>query len=310
MGVLPPRLRSRGPLPRRLRRVASLQIHGGLTPEAPLTRTSPPPPSARSLRSDSIPASSNGRTPVSDTVNVGSTPAAGTNGASSFTRSFTIRKDVTGPLYSGLAVSPRPKRVGGARGCPRRRPSQPFRPSTTVVRPAVTGRDLGSIPGGGAVVGSISGAMGHSENMKCARCKAGDKFGWKNRREGTRDSYCVPCRRKYNQEHYKKNKRLYVARNKRSHCRLATFLDSLKGSPCFDCKNRFIPCVMDFDHRPGEKKLSGVSQMSRLGSKKLILKEVAKCDLVCANCHRIRTCKRQHKHRHRSQRLAGEAPLS
>lgn len=54
-----------------------------------------------------------------------------------------------------------------------------------------------------------------------------------------------------------------------------------------DCGNRFPPECMDFDHRPGEIKLFGISA-SVQGWQKM-LDEIVKCDLVCANCHRIRT---------------------
>jgi pyruvate-formate lyase-activating enzyme len=52
--------------------------------------------------------------------------------------------------------------------------------------------------------------------------------------------------------------------------------------------------VMEFDHRPGEAKVSHVANMLRDGiGKARILVEISKCDLVCSNCHRIRTWKRQ-----------------
>lgn len=64
------------------------------------------------------------------------------------------------------------------------------------------------------------------------------------------------------------------------------------SSPCMDC-NSFYPAeCMDFDHRDGEKKISMVSTMAINGTSAKMLAEIAKCDLVCANCHRIRTAKR------------------
>jgi hypothetical protein len=46
---------------------------------------------------------------------------------------------------------------------------------------------------------------------------------------------------------------------------------------------------MDFDHRPGEPKRMAVSRMiGRVGTATMMA-EVAKCDIVCANCHRRRT---------------------
>jgi hypothetical protein len=53
--------------------------------------------------------------------------------------------------------------------------------------------------------------------------------------------------------------------------------------------------VMDFDHREGEKKLSNVADLNfhRRTSLRKLLAEIAKCDVVCANCHRERTHQRQ-----------------
>jgi hypothetical protein len=52
---------------------------------------------------------------------------------------------------------------------------------------------------------------------------------------------------------------------------------------------------MDFDHREGEEKLFAVSaggNKVRLSQSQL-LAEIAKCDVVCANCHRERTHRRK-----------------
>jgi hypothetical protein len=54
--------------------------------------------------------------------------------------------------------------------------------------------------------------------------------------------------------------------------------------------------VMDFDHREGELKTDNVANLvASPHSMKKLLEEIAKCDLVCANCHRIRTHARRHK---------------
>jgi hypothetical protein len=52
---------------------------------------------------------------------------------------------------------------------------------------------------------------------------------------------------------------------------------------------------MDFDHRPGEKKcfaLANAMGQTRISAERLRA-EIAKCDVVCANCHRIRTYERR-----------------
>ena len=63
--------------------------------------------------------------------------------------------------------------------------------------------------------------------------------------------------------------------------------DLKERTPCADCGGRFPYYVMDFDHR-GQKSFSLASPVMQC-SLKTLMKEVAKCDIVCANCHRIRT---------------------
>lgn len=67
-----------------------------------------------------------------------------------------------------------------------------------------------------------------------------------------------------------------------------------KSAPCVDCGVQYLPCVMEFDHVRGQKAM-GISEMVQ-GHFSLedIDNEVAKCELVCANCHRIRTHHRKH----------------
>jgi hypothetical protein len=68
-------------------------------------------------------------------------------------------------------------------------------------------------------------------------------------------------------------------------------LNALKSAPCLDCNTSYPPCVMDFDHRPGEEKVARVSQL--VGAPlHILLAEIAKCDLICSNCHRERTQRR------------------
>jgi hypothetical protein len=67
------------------------------------------------------------------------------------------------------------------------------------------------------------------------------------------------------------------------------FLDEQKSKPCLDCKIQYPPYVMDFDHRnPAEKEFEISSARYSISEVRLLI-EISKCDLVCANCHRIRT---------------------
>ena len=70
------------------------------------------------------------------------------------------------------------------------------------------------------------------------------------------------------------------------------------GVPCMDCGSVFEWCAMDFDHRPGEVKEFGIGVISGLKATPERIaqtqKEISKCNLVCSNCHRVRTQERKH----------------
>lgn len=70
------------------------------------------------------------------------------------------------------------------------------------------------------------------------------------------------------------------------------FIRQAKDKPCTDCHVKYPYYVMDFDHRPGEDKLFGLDRYALFNLEK-VLEEIAKCDVVCANCHRIRTNERR-----------------
>lgn len=70
-------------------------------------------------------------------------------------------------------------------------------------------------------------------------------------------------------------------------------LQQLRDVPCADCGHKFPTECMDFDHVRGEKKFNVCQEGIWCGVEKL-LEEIAKCDIVCANCHRIRTKARFH----------------
>lgn len=78
--------------------------------------------------------------------------------------------------------------------------------------------------------------------------------------------------------------------------RLRKIIDSQKtGRLCMDCQVEYPPYVMDFDHRPGETKSFNVSQVQANFTEEELWLEIAKCDIVCSNCHRVRTWSRLKK---------------
>lgn len=69
-------------------------------------------------------------------------------------------------------------------------------------------------------------------------------------------------------------------------------IDEAKNIPCSDCKIKFHLCVMQFDHVRGKKKFSMAAANGRAPTIKVLKEEIAKCDVVCANCHSVRTYER------------------
>ena len=132
---------------------------------------------------------------------------------------------------------------------------------------------------------------------KCSRCKEekpDDEFAWRRRKLGKRDTYCRPCRSAYHREHYLANKQRYIAFARQRKVamveeRMQYLVAFLRDHPCVDC-GESDPIVLEFDHL-GDKKF-GISDGIQSRRWKDVLDEIAKCEVVCANCHRRRTAKR------------------
>lgn len=99
-------------------------------------------------------------------------------------------------------------------------------------------------------------------------------------------------------EWYQRNRSTVLARQAETNKRLRTekrkYVQGLKEStPCADCGNKFPFYVTQFDHI-GTDKIANISDMTgKMNSSWAKIKEeIAKCELVCANCHAERTWRR------------------
>jgi len=111
---------------------------------------------------------------------------------------------------------------------------------------------------------------------KCFRCekiKNLDFFGKDIRHKDNKQSSCKECQRELLKQFRTKKREL---------------VNKAKDKPCMDCGVKYPYYVMDFDHK--ENKCFGISEaVNKNISLTKIKLEIEKCDLVCANCHRIRT---------------------
>ena len=107
----------------------------------------------------------------------------------------------------------------------------------------------------------------------------------------------IKIRKEYHKNYYNSNKSKFKESNSRTRNRYFNNLKELiireKCRPCVDCKIQYNPWVMDFDHlEKFDKKFSiGQAGKTRI-SLKIIKEEILKCEVVCSNCHRERTHKR------------------
>ena len=62
---------------------------------------------------------------------------------------------------------------------------------------------------------------------------------------------------------------------------------------CADCGYSAHPAALEFDHLPGTEKLFNIGEEIGNRSVESIWSEIAKCEVVCANCHAIRTTERR-----------------
>jgi hypothetical protein len=66
-----------------------------------------------------------------------------------------------------------------------------------------------------------------------------------------------------------------------------------KDCPCVDCGRSWHPLVMEFDHLPGTKKRANLGDApARKFGRETIQAEIAKCEVLCPTCHRIRALRR------------------
>lgn len=133
----------------------------------------------------------------------------------------------------------------------------------------------------------------------CSRCRRAlplESFPLR-RKDGTaRYGHCRDCKAVYQREWYVRNAERHRARTAANRAvqreRNKKVVRRAKQRACADCGGDFPPHVMDFDHVRGVK-LGNIAALKTFATTAMLLAEIAKCDVVCSNCHRIRTHQRQ-----------------
>ena len=122
-------------------------------------------------------------------------------------------------------------------------------------------------------------------HRQCRACERAAKLQWNREHPEKLAAY-----RETHREHYRK---LGVESARRRKAEVHAKIDEIKNHPCADCGEVFPPFVMDFDHRDPSTKEHELSQLVNKSSAPWarIASEIAKCDVVCVCCHRLRTWK-------------------
>ena len=134
------------------------------------------------------------------------------------------------------------------------------------------------------------------ETKTCPQCHQDlplSEFGV--RTNGRPQHWCRKCHRVYQRKYYEEHQDYYAKLIAERVERNRSMVREAKSVLCAECGCSSPHYVMDFDHRPGEKKcfaLANAMGQTRISAERLRA-EIAKCDVVCANCHRIRTYERR-----------------
>lgn len=154
---------------------------------------------------------------------------------------------------------------------------------------------------------------------KCSKCQIekplNEFYQRKKYRTGEYYEKCKECMktrgRKYYHDNHERQLHLAKLRKLRYIEERKIWLTEIKNKPCADCGENYSPWVMDFDHRDGHNKVASISNLAinSTSSFEKIKKEIEKCDLVCANCHRIRTHDRIQKAKEAAIANLVKAPL-
>lgn len=97
-------------------------------------------------------------------------------------------------------------------------------------------------------------------------------------------------RNSYQKEHgkgwYQAHKGEVIERRKRQQCEIKLWYTEYKKTLCCIVCGENHPACLQFHHRDGVEKSFNIGDMARRPtSKKRLINEIAKCDVLCVNCH-------------------------
>ncbi len=130
----------------------------------------------------------------------------------------------------------------------------------------------------------------------CCDCGLSKPVNLFNVKRSAFQPYCRSCQSDRHKIWYRENQKSHSKKcTESAKIRKANFrrvVDAKKAVACADCHKEYPVICMDFDHVSGVK-IANVSFLaSGRNSESKLMAELEKCEVVCSNCHRIRTAKR------------------
>lgn len=120
----------------------------------------------------------------------------------------------------------------------------------------------------------------------CKKEKSIKEFYTNKTRYDGLQTKCIECSKIYNKNHYQRNKKIYIQRASKRRQEFKKWWNDFKSQlKCIKCGEAHPSCIT-FHHRDPTKKEFGISQLTHtFRSKKKVLEEIKKCDVLCFNCH-------------------------
>lgn len=126
---------------------------------------------------------------------------------------------------------------------------------------------------------------------RCSSChknKHLKSFCRDHRSKDGRCARCKTCTHLYHKEHRLKNPELHLAKRREVFKKNRLWFDELRTTlKCSQCGFKH-PGALQFHHRDPKQKVQNIAYMViQSWSRERVLEEIAKCDVLCANCHFI-----------------------
>ena len=144
----------------------------------------------------------------------------------------------------------------------------------------------------------------------CNREQEDNEFRFRNKAKGSRSPWCKSCFSQYEKKLWRESetrRKSNINSNRIRRLRNQQYLwEYLANHGCETC-GESDPVVLQFDHINKNEKVIGISHaVSSSYSLDAIKKEMAKCRVLCANCHMRRTAEQMGWHKYIVRQKTGE----